>query len=68
MPLSPLSQFLFSLEAVLSFHQHFLRSFDSSAHPYIILHTLDWSNLLAEGEKKETNITLLSVSTTLVIF
>lgn len=53
MPLSLLYQFLFSLEAVLFFHQHFLRSFDSFAHPYTTLHILGWSNLLAEGEKNK---------------
>lgn len=69
MPLSLLFQFLFSLEAVLSFRQHFLRSFDSLAHPCIILHTLDWSNLLAEGKKQQQVSTiLLSVFTTLISY
>lgn len=47
MPQSPLSQYLFSLEEVLFFHQHLLRSFDSFVHPRITLHILDWRNLLA---------------------
>jgi len=47
MPQSPLSQYLFSLEGVLFFHRHLLRSFDSFVHPCITLHILDWRNLLA---------------------
>lgn len=53
MPLSLGCQFQSSLGAVLSAHRHFLMSFDKSVRPYTILHTLGWSNLLAEEERKE---------------
>lgn len=53
MPQSPLSQYLFSLEEVLFFHQHLLRSFDSFVHPRITLHILDWRNLLAAGKSRK---------------